>query len=47
VGAEHRDLVCQPSAPVLGRNRGVLDLAGAAQRLEAIATPRSARERAR
>jgi hypothetical protein len=47
VGAEHRYLVCQTTAPVLGRNRGVLDLAGAAKRLETIAAPQSPPKRAR
>jgi predicted AAA+ superfamily ATPase len=47
VGAEHRYVVCQTTAPVLGRNRGVLDLAGAAKRLETIAAPQSPPKRAR
>jgi hypothetical protein len=47
VAAEHRYVVCQTTTPVLGRNRGVLDLAGAAVQLETIARSRSATKRAR
>jgi hypothetical protein len=45
--AAHRYLVCQTTAPVLGRDRGVLDLAGAAAQLETIAAAQSARKRVR
>jgi hypothetical protein len=46
-GAEHRYVVCQTTAPVLGRDRGVLDLAGAAAQLEKIGAAQSAPKRAR
>jgi hypothetical protein len=39
VQAEHRYIVCQTTAPTVSRNRGVLDLPTALDRLEAIAGP--------
>jgi predicted AAA+ superfamily ATPase len=46
VRAQHRYVVCQTTTPVLGRDRGVLNLPAALERLEAIARPAPKRARA-